>query len=144
MIVVAVLGILAAIVVPQFQNYAVEANESVAKEGLRILRSAIEVYAAQNDSIPPGYEDNDPDGSITASCFVAQLTTGTLTSGKRYMNEMPKNPFNGLKTMKMVGNLESFPSAPTGEFGWVYQPATRTIRLDWPGTDKDSQAYFAY
>ena len=51
-IVVAVLGIMAAIVVPQFQNQSTKAKEAVAKEGLRILRSAIELYTAQHSGIP--------------------------------------------------------------------------------------------
>jgi prepilin-type N-terminal cleavage/methylation domain-containing protein len=138
-IVVAVLGIMAAIVVPQFQRYSVDAKESVAKEGLRMLRSGIEVYTAQNGGIPPGYVDNDPLGLLDPGVFVTQLT-----QGKRYMSEMPENPFNGLDSIKIIGNSESFPSGPSGQFGWVYQPATKTIRLDWSGTDKDGQDYFTY
>lgn len=138
-IVVAVLGILAAIVVPQFQSYSVEAKESVAKEGLRMLRSGIEVYTAQNGGVPPGYVDNDPQGSLDPALFVTQLTTG-----RRYMSEMPINPFNELETIRMIGNSGTFPAAPTGQYGWVYQPATKTIRLDWSGTDKHGQDYFDY
>lgn len=138
-IVVAVLGILAAIVVPQFHGYSVDAKASVAKEGLRILRSSIELYTSRNGGVPPGYESNDPLGTLSASAFVAQLTTV-----RRYMSEMPENPFNKLTTIKMVGNSASFPGSATGDFGWVYQPATKTIRLDWPGTDKDGVDYFEY
>jgi len=76
-IVVAVLGILAALVVPQFHGYSVDAKESVAKEGLRMLRSGIEIYTAQNTGIPPGYVDNNPQGSLDAGVFVTQLTTGS-------------------------------------------------------------------
>lgn len=138
-IVVAVLGILAALVVPQFQGYSVDAKESVAKEGLRMLRSGIEIYTAQNTGIPPGYVDNNPQGSLDAGVFVTQLTTG-----KRCMSEMPVNPFNELDSLRMIGNSEPFPSSATGQFGWVYQPASKTIRLDWKGSDKRGQDYFDY
>ncbi|RKY11715.1 MAG: hypothetical protein DRP65_03460, partial [Planctomycetota bacterium] len=40
LIVVAILGILAAIVVPEFQTYTQQAKEAAAKDNLRILRNA--------------------------------------------------------------------------------------------------------
>ena len=53
MIVLAVLGILAAIVVPHFRSYTTQAKEAVAKDHLRLLRSAIELYAVQHHGVPP-------------------------------------------------------------------------------------------
>jgi hypothetical protein len=44
----------------------------------------------------------------------------------------------------MIGNSELFPPNPTGQFGWVYQPATKTIRLNWSGTGKDGIRYYDY
>lgn len=40
---VAILGILAAVVVPQFQAHSAQAKVAVGKDSLRILRSAIEL-----------------------------------------------------------------------------------------------------
>ena len=60
LIVVAVLGILAAIALPTFQGYIVEAKEAAAKDNLCILRSAIELYAAQHDGVPPGIPGGRP------------------------------------------------------------------------------------
>jgi hypothetical protein len=57
---------------------------------------------------------------------------------------MPENPFNTRQDVRMIGNSEAFPGDPTGGFGWVYQPATKTLRLDWPGTDKSAIRYFDY
>ncbi len=59
LIVVAILGILAAIVLPTFQDHVQQARESAAKDNLRILRNAIEVYAAQHNDVPPGYPNDD-------------------------------------------------------------------------------------
>jgi general secretion pathway protein G len=139
MIVVAVLGILAAIVIPQFQEHATQAKEAVAKDSLRILRSAIELYTARHGGIPPGYKDNNPQTSPTDLDFCLQL----ITKG-RYISEMPQNPFNKRQDIRMIGNSEAFPPNPTGQFGWVYQPATATIRLDWSGTDKSGIPYYQY
>jgi len=138
MIVVAVLGILAAIVVPQFRSHATQAKEAVANDSLRILRSAIELYTARHSGVPPGYEGDDPATAPSSSNFYEQLVEG------HYLFKMPENPFNNLDTMEIIGNSEAFPSTAAGEYGWIYQPVTKTIRLDWPGTDKDGIAYIEY
>ena len=44
MIVVAILGILAAIVIPEFQSHSEQASESAAKETLRTIRQQIEYF----------------------------------------------------------------------------------------------------
>ena len=139
MIVVAVLGILAAIVVPQFQSQATEAKESAAKSNLRTLRGAIELYTAQHSGIPPGYPNNNPTESPSMDSFATQM----VTNG-RYLSSIPENPFNNKKLMKVLANSESFPAEATGNFGWIYQPATKTIRLNWTGTDKDGIRYYDY
>jgi general secretion pathway protein G len=139
MIVVAVLGIMAAIVVPQFQSNSTRAKEAVAKDSLRILRSAIELYTAHHSGIPPGYTNDDPQTAPTGTNFNNQL----IVNG-RYMMKMPENPFNNRKDIRMLGNSETFPLNATGNYGWVYQAATKTIRLDWQGTDKYGVRYFDY
>ena len=138
-IVVAVLGILAAIVVPQFQSHATQAKEAVAKDSLRILRSGIELYTTQHGGVPPGYEDDDPRTVPSSSTFHNQL----VLEG-RYVLRMPENPFNKLRTTLVIANAGTFPDVATGTYGWVYQPATSTIRLDWPGTDKSGLRYYDY
>ena len=139
MIVVAVLGILAAIVVPQFREHSTQAKEAVAKDSLRILRSAIELYTAQHDGIPPGYEDDDVATTPSREYFYNQLVRDD-----RYLMKIPKNPFNDLDTIQIIGNSGTFPANAGGGFGWSYQPATKTIRLDWPGADNSGIRYYDY
>ncbi len=138
-IVAAVLGIMAAIVVPFFQSQSTQAKEAVAKDHLRILRSAIEVYTVQHRGIPPGYEGDNPVNTPSSDVFLTQM----VVSGN-YLKQMPENPFNNVETIWMIGNGESFPQNPPEECGWVYQPATMTIRLSWSGTDSDGVRYFDY
>lgn len=156
MIVVAVLGILAAIVVPQFQSHATRAKQATAKANLRVLRGAIELYAAQHKGIPPGY----PGGDITAApsplTFMWQLTLASNESGQTaapgtagynlgpYVRAFPQNPFNNVQIVKMLGNNEGFPAGATGKFAYIYKPITKTIRLDWPGTDEQGVRYYDY
>ena len=138
-IVVCIIGILAAIVVPLFQNNATEAKVATAKDNLRVLRGVIELYAVNHKDTPPGYPDNDTSVQPTSVNFCQQVTVD-----ETYMRGMPRNPFNNLSTMQVLGNNEAFPAEATGNFGWIYQPASRTVRLDWPGQDDKGVKYFDY
>src|SRR3954452_21776971 len=60
LIVVVILGILAAIVIPQFSNASHIARENTLKDDLRYLRTQIAVFKAQHRDSPPGY----PGGAV--------------------------------------------------------------------------------
>ena len=139
LIVVAVLGIMAAIVVPQVQSQSTRAKKAVAKDSLRILRSAIELYTAQHGGIPPGYENDDPQTPPSGAVFYNQLVVD-----QTYMANIPKNPFNDLRNIRMIENAEAFPAEAVDGFAWIYKPATKTIRLNWPGSDSSGLLYFDY
>ena len=46
----------------------------------------------------------------------------------------------------MIDNDEDFPAEPllTDLYGWIYKPATKKIKLNWSGTDKDGVRYYDY
>jgi prepilin-type N-terminal cleavage/methylation domain-containing protein len=138
LIVVAILGILAAIVLPALQGHITEANESAAKDNLRILRNAIGLYAARHGGVPPGYRNNDPTQTPMPVYFASGLVAG------RYLNKIPKNPFNGNASVRMIESTGLFPENADGLSGWIYQPATKTIRLNWQGTDEYGVRYYDY
>lgn len=148
LIVLSALGIIAAIVVPTFQSYTQQTKEATAKDHLRTLRTIIEIYAAKNNGIAPGYDDNDELKVPTEEDFIEQITTATGGANELKSNlpACPENPFNGKKAVKVLGNLEAFPSEPaeTDTYGWIYKPATKNIRLNYGGTDSDGVAYFDY
>jgi len=138
-IIACIIGILAAYVVPLVQNQATDAKTAAAKDNLRILRSTIELYAANHAGVAPGYDGNNRSGALSESFFHNQ----TVVQG-RYMRRIPENPFNNLHTILMIGNDGLFPSEATGDYGWIYQPSTQTIRLDWPGIDQSGVRYFDF
>ncbi|GAH59870.1 unnamed protein product, partial [marine sediment metagenome] len=53
LIVVVILGILAAIVIPQFTSASTEAKENSLKSDLHSMRSQISLYKIKNDDLPP-------------------------------------------------------------------------------------------
>ena len=139
MIGVAIIGILAAITLPLFQSNMIEAKEAAAKDNLRILRNAIEFYAAQHNGIPPGYINNNPKLPPTSGTFYNQM----LFNG-HYITKMPENPLNGDARIRVLTNSQTFPAQATGTYGWVYKPLTKTIKLDSAGTDKNGVPYYDY
>ena len=85
LIVVVILGILAAIIVPQFTDAAQEAGASSARSQLQSLRSQIELHRVQNNGAAPadmaelvtdGYIRSEP---AWPAGFTATYATGDLT-----------------------------------------------------------------
>ncbi|MEN6578598.1 MAG: prepilin-type N-terminal cleavage/methylation domain-containing protein [Phycisphaerales bacterium] len=138
-IVVAILGIMGAIVVPYFRGEVTQAKGAAAKDHLRALRGAIELYTTKHSGIAPGYTGGIPSGTPDATCLVDQI----VAEGE-CLRRMPENPFNNLDTILMIDDGESFPTDCTGTYGWIYQPGTRTMRLDWPDADADGIRYLDY
>jgi general secretion pathway protein G len=155
MIVVAILGILAATVYPKFQDNVHKTRCSAAKENLRMYRNAIEVYTSQHNDVPPGFIKNTSYEPQTFA-FILQLTKASNSKCQTadpgtpgypfgpYFRELPKNPFNQKNTIDIIGNNDEFPAEATGLLGWICKPLTKEIRLDWPGTDSKGILYYDY
>jgi type II secretory pathway pseudopilin PulG len=138
-IVAAVIGILAALVIPSLHNHGLAAKEAAAREDLQLLRGAIELYAARHVGVPPGYPGNNLGNEPTAEQFRNQMIVED-----RCLLQVPENPFNNVNSVRIVGNEEAFPTEATGHDGWIYQPATKIIHVDWPGSDVHGIRYFDY
>jgi prepilin-type N-terminal cleavage/methylation domain-containing protein len=139
MIVVAILGILGAIVLPYVKGHVEKAREAAAKENLKILRETITRYAVDHNDVPPGYSGDDLSGQVAdGAIFALQLT------GQDYLPGIPENPFNGLSQVKAYSRFEDLPQQATGDYGWLYQAESQSIRLDWPGADSEGVRYYDY
>lgn len=138
LIVVAILGILAAVVIPEVSSHVMKAKESAAKDTLRILRESIERYYAEN-GVAPGYVGRDPTASASSGQFLLNVVYRS-----DYINSPPENPFNDKSNLYVIQNGADMPAGATGTYGWIYKPQTRTIRLDWPGTDSKGVSYYSY
>ena len=155
-IVIAILGILAAIVVPRFTNASEVARSNALKEDLRILRTQIMVYRAQHNGMPPGYPNGDTSATPTMEAFTNQMTLYSNVEGKTsatpssqyqlgpYLLKMPVNLVNGSSEIKFIGNSAAFPSAADGTTGWVYQPSTGLFAANASGNDSEGKKYFDY
>jgi general secretion pathway protein G len=94
LIVVVILGIIAAIVVPQFSIATSDAKESTLKSNLATVRSQLQLYKLEhNDQYPPMPGSGEPTlGELTSKTNDDHTATGTPTLGP-YLLRLPNNPF---------------------------------------------------
>jgi len=84
LIVVVILGILAAIVIPQFTQASTEAKESSLQSNLQTIRSQIELYKIQHNDQWPRVD--------SLANFTADMCTQQGGFGP-YLQKIPLNPF---------------------------------------------------
>jgi len=127
LIVVVILGILAAIVIPQFTEASTEAKLSSVCSDLQTIRSQIELYKVQhNDAMP---------GTVSGVTFIQAMTMKTTLAGALdtsgdygpYLQQMPKNPFNDLNTVETEAVDTGLGG---GNAGWHFNTATGNFRAD--------------
>lgn len=95
LIVVAVIAILAAIAVPQFQEAQVRSQVARVQADMRTVATAFEAYAVDHQAYP---EYGHPlDFALFAGKAIVFLPT-RLTSPVAYLSELPKDPFPGRRT----------------------------------------------
>lgn len=103
------------------------------------MRNAIELYATQHDGVPPGYPNNDPTQPASLLSFFHQF----MKYGEN-LSSFPENTFNGLVNVRVIPDADELPTEATGQFGWIYKPATKDFRIDWPGTDSKGIRFYDY
>jgi prepilin-type N-terminal cleavage/methylation domain-containing protein len=153
MIVVSILGILAAIVIPMHTDQTLMAKESAIKSNLNVMRTQIELYRLRHRGTPPGYASGAPADVATLQLqFTAtSAETGEVSANKApvspylygpYVKRVPENPFNRLSSIAYAAD---FATAVNGtSSGWLYKRETGEIRLNWAGADKQSLNYWEY
>jgi general secretion pathway protein G len=157
LIVVVILGILAAIVIPQFSNASHMARENTLKDDLRYLRTQIVVFKAQHHDIPPGYPNGRMNQAPTEADFVAQLTKytnelcATSNAGSAthplgpYLQKMPANPLTGVNAVKIIPAGTKMPTTFQGAaFGWLYKPDTQEFIANSDKNDANGIPYMQY
>lgn len=152
LIVVVILGILAAVVIPQLSNASQMTRENTLKDDLRYLRTQIVVFKAHHRDVPPGYEGGNLAAGFDAGTFVQQLVSytdescGTSETASAqykygpYLMKMPVNPLNSKSDIQVFTGQPT----PNGQTGWLYNPQTQEILANLVGKDRDDTAYITY
>ncbi len=121
LIVVIILGILAAVVIPQFTDASTDAQTSSLTTNLSIIRGQLELYKLQHSATWP-----------TLASFTAQMTAQTNISGGvgtdygPYLQSVPNNPFTNSSDLAVTGLDTS---------AWYYNETTGEFRANSTGQE---------
>jgi prepilin-type N-terminal cleavage/methylation domain-containing protein len=142
LIVVVILGILAATVLPQFTSATEDAKESALKQNLQQIRSQIDLYRFQHNGMVPAQGSTLQDDLRKALLLTSEAngsTDGTLgpptfslgegSFGPYLLGQFPPNPFNGKNSIFITTtNTQNI----SGDYGWWYNSSTGEIRACLP------------
>ena len=136
LIVVIILGILAAIVIPQFTEASQEARVSNLMTNLQTVRSQLLLYKTQHQEQYPGKAGGETAADGSTTIFAAQMcqysdNTGatstkpdaTHTFGP-YLQAVPVNPITNVNSITVVDNAATAFAAPAADAGWWLNRAT--------------------
>ena len=129
LVVVVLLGIMAAIVIPQFVGAFTESQENSIQMTLHRLRSQLEVYREQHNGYP------------TLVNFVDQMTLATDRDGNTAAIGTPGFPFGPyIKKMPVSPNTgtDTLSDGPVGASAWYYNEANGAFHAN------DSATTFAF
>jgi len=154
LIVIIIIGILAAVAIPQFSTSSTDAKVAALDQNLACLRSAIEVYHYQHSSVFPGVvktHKTTEAGSAAAhagaaEAFVKQLTaysdalgntcdekSGSFPYGPYIQNKIPDNPLPAVGAAGAPDSVnvttDTTPLSPDGSptTGWKFSSETGEI-----------------
>ncbi|MEK6260052.1 MAG: type II secretion system protein [Planctomycetota bacterium] len=149
LIVVVILGILAATVLPQFTAASDDAKESALRQDLQLLRGQIQMYRFQHDGAFPGPTSTDVADKLTKASKIDGTTGAPGATGFPYgpyiLGQMPPNPYNGGRGIRVVSGTvsavapdESLLDGPTEKVGWIYSKDTGEVKANTVGKTADN------
>ena len=149
LLVVIILGILAAVVLPQFGTSSEDAKLSALKSNLATVRQALELYAIQHNGNYPDQSDDYHDivNKLTlfsnASGTTSTASTSEYPYGPYIKSGLPSNPFvvvsgDAIYVDTTETDLGAFDLTSSGDQGWYYNQLTGEFFAN------DSDAHAAY
>ena len=132
LIVVIILGILAAIVIPQFTNASEDARKSSLTSQLQTIRSQVELYKLQHrDELPPalaaGGTGEAPWGEMVVKTD-ADHTINTAGQFGPYLQAAPSDSLNGFSGVEIVSVDQTAGGAVSGtDVGFVLNTANGKV-----------------
>jgi prepilin-type N-terminal cleavage/methylation domain-containing protein len=129
LIVVAIIGILAAIASSNLLSAQVRAKVAAMRSDQRVIGSALEVYYVDRDVYPPGLNPFVRSGAV--------VQTWRLTTPAAYLGSIPKDIFHRPQSFGLIGG----PFGPGGKYmKYVADPIVNEMWLLWSyGPDQDME-----
>jgi prepilin-type N-terminal cleavage/methylation domain-containing protein len=141
-IVVVIIGIIAAIAIPRMSRGTAAAGDSALAGNLTVLRNAVELYTSEHAGKLPGTAADIAD-KLTKYSDDQGATVDTKDATHPYgpyLRKIPAVPVGTLKSnaavnSKFVAGSTPEASNPTG--GWLYDSATGNIKVNLPDGEVD-------
>ena len=147
-VVVVIIGILAAIAIPRFSRGAGGTGRKVTQQNLSVLQGQIELYAVQHQGVYPALNGDGTNAAHTESAFLSQMTSHTDLAGNAsniadtthrfgpYLRKgIPPMTFgpqaDNTGVLVLTGATELAYQA-AGGFGWVYNDTSGEIMPNAP------------
>ena len=156
MIVIVILGVLAAITVPQLSSATAEARQAMLKDELRFFRNQLMVFRAQHRDVSAGYPGGNTTAAPDEATVIGQLTQYTDVSGNisptgsptfkypPYLSKIPENPVSRKDGIWVVTGA-GFPDPDDARpYGWIYNPQINKLIANLPGTDLNNVPFTSY
>jgi general secretion pathway protein G len=146
LIVVIILGILAAIVIPQFTNASQDARKNSLTSQLQTIRSQIELYKLQHkDQMPTGLGGGGAtDWDKLTTQTDADQAAYTGAAGQTgpfgpYLQQAPANPLNGsTSVLAIAADVSAGDPSTTTTAGFLFNPTTGKV---WGTSAKFTKVY---
>jgi general secretion pathway protein G len=150
LIVVVILGILAAIVLPQFSQASDDAKESAVVQDLQTMRAQIELYKFHHGGTYPA-DGGDAQllwdqmckatkyDKYTETTTVGDVGDSDFPLGPYFLQDVPSNPYNGGRGVSIVDDVpgttpdETATATVNGseiKVGWFFNPATGRLKAN--------------
>jgi len=126
LIVVVILGVLAAIVVPQFSTASSDTNLTNLRANIQTVRGLIQLFKIQHNDLLPGQLTRG--GDVTEARFITAMTNDP-TYGM-YVRTMPVNPFIEAAVATAITCVNNGAAVPAGNegTGWWFNAANGDFR----------------
>ena len=140
LIVVVILGILAAIVIPQFTEASNEARTSSLVSDLQTVRSQIELFKIQHtDGLPGAFGTtvSVADALTMYSNTLGDTSVAQVPAPGRfgpYLQKIPTNPF-ATANSNVIQEVTTNPTTGDGDPGWFFNTVTGAFGANTPGDE---------
>lgn len=160
-IVVVIIGLIAAIAIPRFSNASAQAAEVALRSDLAKLRKAIDFYAAEHDGDWPALRNaGGGAGAQNGEAFTRQLTWYSAEDGQTsrtrdatyylgpYIERIPPLPVGSRAGQDAVSTINMFstPGLAGENYGWEAEHYFGRIRANLPADEigSDGVPYYQW
>jgi len=128
MIVVAIIGVLAAVAIPKFAQILERSKEGATKSNLAAIRAAVSIYYGRNEGVYPARIDS-------TSTFVGPAETN-------FLHELPRASATPLGNTNAVSAVSAIPSG--AGVGWAYHSVSGEVWANSTATDTKGSPFTSY